>query len=143
MIYTPMTKKALKLCFEGHKEQLDKSGLPYVFHPFHLAEQMNDEQTTIVALLHDICEDTETTVEELREMGFSESVLAAIELMTHAPDVPYMDYVKRLKENPIARAVKLADLRHNSDMTRLETITDYDIERCEKYKRAIELLLLP
>ena len=140
MIYTPMTKVALKLCFEAHKEQTDKSGMPYVFHPFHLAEQMTDEETTVVALLHDVIEDSAYTVADLREMGFSERVLDAVALMTHTPDVPYMEYVAQIKTNPIARAVKLADLRHNSDMSRLDSITPYDKVRAEKYKRAIALL---
>lgn len=140
MIYTKMTKVALKLCFDAHKDQTDKSGMPYVFHPFHLAEQMKDEATTIVALLHDVVEDTDYTIEDLRKMGFSEEVLEAITLMTHAPEVPYMDYVARIKTNPIARAVKLADLRHNSDSTRLEVLTEFDLRREEKYKKAILLL---
>lgn len=140
MIYTSMTKKALKLCFETHKEQTDKSGMPYVFHPFHLAEQMSDEETTVVALLHDCIEDSDRTLDDLREMGFGEKIIEAIALMTHDPDVPYMDYVAQIKANPIARTVKLADLRHNSDMSRLDSITPYDQERAEKYKKAIELL---
>ncbi len=140
MIYTTMTKIALKLCFETHKDQLDKSGMPYVFHPFHLAEQMTDEETTIVALLHDVVEDSDRTIDDLREMGFGENVLEAITLMTHDPEVPYMDYVANLKTNRIAKAVKLADLRHNSDMSRLDSVTPYDMIRAEKYKKAIELL---
>ena len=140
MIYTPMTKTALKLCFEAHKDQIDKSGMPYVFHPFHLAEQMADENTTIVALLHDVIEDTEYTLDDLRKFGFAEDVLSAISLMTHADDVPYMEYVVKIKTNPIAKAVKLADLKHNSDMSRLDRITQIDDERAKKYKQAIELL---
>ena len=140
MIYTPMTKKALKLCFEAHKDQLDKSGMPYVFHPFHLAEQMTDEKTTIVALLHDVVEDTDYTQDDLRGMGFPEDVLEAIALMTHADGVPYMEYVAAIKTNPIAKAVKLADLKHNSDMTRLEQITSWDEARAEKYRNAMALL---
>lgn len=140
MIYTPMTKIALKLCFEAHKDQIDKSGMPYVFHPFHLAEQMADENTTIVALLHDVIEDTEYTLDDLRKFGFAEDVLSAISLMTHADDVPYMEYVEKIKTNPIAKAVKLADLKHNSDMSRLDRITQIDEERAKKYKQAIELL---
>lgn len=140
MIYTPMTKIALKLCFEAHKDQIDKSGMPYVFHPFHLAEQMADENTTIVALLHDVIEDTEYTLDDLRKFGFAEDVLSAISLMTHADDVPYMEYVVKIKTNPIAKAVKLADLKHNSDMSRLDRITQIDEERAKKYKQAIELL---
>lgn len=140
MIYTAKTKIALKLCFEAHKDQVDKSGMPYVFHPFHLAEQMKDEDTTIVALLHDVVEDTEYTIEDLREKGFGEKVIEAIRLMTHDPSVPYMEYVAQIKTNPIAKAVKLADLKHNSDTTRLETITPKDEKRAEKYREAIKLL---
>ena len=140
MIYTPMTKIALKLCFEAHRDQIDKSGMPYVFHPFHLAEQMTDEKTTVVALLHDVVEDTEYTIDDLKNMGFSEDILSAIALMTHDDSVPYMEYVAQIKADPIAKAVKLADLRHNSDLSRLDKVTSYDLERAEKYKKAIELL---
>ena len=142
MIYTKMTKKALKLAFEAHKDQLDKSGLPYVFHPFHLAEQMPDEDSTVAALLHDVAEDTDYTVEDLREMGFPPQVCDALVLLTHDPAVPYMDYVANLKNDPIARAVKLADLRHNSDMSRMEPgqIDEWALRRAEKYRAAIALL---
>lgn len=140
MIYTPQTKRALKLCFEAHRNQEDKSGMPYVFHPFHLAEQMTDEATTITALLHDVVEDTDYTLEDLRAMGFPPEALDAIELMTHDPAVPYLDYVAKIKTNPIARTVKLADLRHNSDLTRLDAVDDQALARVEKYHRAIQLL---
>ena len=140
MIYTDMTKKALKLCFAAHKDQTDKSGMPYVFHPFHLAEQMPDEETTIVALLHDVVEDTPYTLDDLREMGFSEKVLAALTLMTHDKSIPYMDYVAKIKENKIAMTVKLADLKHNSDLSRLDTVDEKALKRIEKYRQAIALL---
>ena len=140
MIYTPMTKTALKLCFEAHKDQTDKSGLPYVFHPFHLAEQMPDEKTTVVALLHDVIEDTDYTLDDMKNMGFSDDILSAIALMTHDDGVPYMEYVALIKKNPIAKMVKLADLRHNSDMSRLDKVTAHDRERAEKYKKAIKFL---
>ena len=140
MIYTPKTKQALKLCFEAHKEQTDKSGLPYVFHPFHLAEQMETEDTTVVALLHDVMEDTACTPEDLRAMGFPAPVLEALRLLTHREDTPYLDYVAALKHDPIARAVKLADLRHNSDLTRLDVIDDLALARAEKYRAALALL---
>ena len=140
MIYTNMTKKALKLCFDVHKEQVDKSGLPYVFHPFHLAEQMDTEETTVVALLHDVVEDSELTLDDLRQMGFGDAVIAALALLTHDPAVEYMDYVRAIKDNPIARAVKLADLRHNSDLTRLDTVDEKALARREKYLQAMTLL---
>lgn len=140
MIYTDKTKKALKLCFDAHKDQVDKSGLPYVFHPFHLAEQMQDENTTIAALLHDVVEDTDYTLDDLRAMGFGDEVVEALSYMTHDPSVPYMEYVKRIRENEIARKVKLADLKHNSDITRLNHIDQQALERVEKYAQAIRLL---
>lgn len=142
MIYTSQTKKALKLCFESHKNQLDKSGMPYVFHPFHLAEQMQDEVTTVVALLHDVVEDTDCTFDNLREMGFAEEVINALELLTHEEGVPYMDYVEKIKTNPVAKAVKLADLAHNSDLSRLEPdeIDEYALNRNKKYAEAMRIL---
>ena len=140
MIYTEMTKKALKLSFEAHKNQVDKSGMPYVFHPFHLADQMTDEATTCVALLHDIVEDTNYTINDLLSLGFDGEIVDAVALMTHDKSVPYMHYIGEIAKNPIARTVKLADLKHNSDLSRLNTITDKDIKRIEKYKSAIELL---
>lgn len=140
MIYTPNTKKAMKLCFEAHKDQTDKSGMPYVFHPFHLAEQMETEETTIVALLHDVVEDTDYTLKDLTDMGFGESVIEALSLLTHDDEVEYMDYVRAIKENPIATAVKLADLRHNSDLSRMDEITEKVLERREKYLKALAFL---
>ena len=140
MIYTPDTKKAIRLCFEAHKDQTDKSGLPYVFHPFHVAEQMTDEKTTVTALLHDVIEDTDYTIEDLRQMGFEENVLEALSLMTHDKNTPYLAYVRKIKGNPIARQVKLADLKHNSDLTRLDVIDEKSLARVEKYREAIRIL---
>lgn len=140
MIYTPDTKKAMKLCFEAHKDQVDKSGTPYVFHPFHLAEQMKDEISTIAALLHDVVEDTDHTLQDLEAMGFPREAIEAVGLLTHDPSVPYNEYVAAIKTNPVAKAVKLADLCHNSDTTRLDKITDKDIARKERYAKAISFL---
>ena len=142
MIYTPLTKKALRLCFDSHKEQTDKTGMPYVFHPFHLAEQMDDEISTVCALLHDVVEDTDTTFEDLGDMGFPGEVIEVLKLLTHTDGVPYMDYVERISSNQIATKVKIADLTHNSDLTRMspDEIDDYALKRNEKYKAALKLL---
>ena len=140
MIYTDKTKKAMKLCFKAHKDQVDKSGMPYMFHPFHVAEQMKDETTTIIALLHDVVEDTKYTLDDIAAMGFGKDVVDALALMTHDKNVPYLDYVAKIKDNPIARKVKLADLAHNSDPTRLDVIDEKVKERLEKYKKARALL---
>ena len=139
MIYTDLTKKALKISFSAHKDQVDKSGMPYVYHPFHLAEQMDDEYSTCVALLHDVVEDTDMTLDELSEI-FPKEVTDAIAMMTHDDSVPYLDYVKEIKNNPIAAKVKLADLKHNSDLTRLDVVDDKVLERVEKYDKAIKIL---
>ena len=140
MIYTPLTKKALLISFNAHKNQVDKSGMPYVYHPFHLAEQMDNEFTTCVALLHDVVEDTDITLDDLKAQGFPREVTDAIVLMTHNDAVPYLDYVAEIKDNPIACAVKLADLKHNSDLTRLEYVDSKALERAEKYRKAIRIL---
>ena len=140
MIYTPKTKMALKLCFAAHKEQMDKSGMPYVFHPFHLAEQMQSEEQTIVALLHDVVEDTEYTLGDLAAMGFGPAVIDALALLTHDDATAYMDYVRAIKKNPIAKAVKIADLKHNSDLSRLDAVDEKALARVEKYARARKML---
>lgn len=140
MIYTSQTKKALKLCFEAHKHQTDKCGLPYVFHPFHVAEQMTSEDTTVVALLHDVVEDTQYTLNDLEKMGFRETVIAALALLTHEKSLPYLKYVWQIRGNPVARAVKQADLQHNSDLSRLDCVTEKDKTRVLKYKMASAIL---
>jgi (p)ppGpp synthase/HD superfamily hydrolase len=143
LIYTDLTKKALLISFNAHKNQVDKSGMPYVYHPYHVAEQMKSEISTCVALLHDVVEDTDITLDDLKAQGFPDEVINALSLLTHKKNIPYMDYVKAIKENPIATEVKLADLGHNSDYTRigkLETLTEADRKRLAKYNKAILLL---
>lgn len=140
MIYTAHTKHAMRLAYEAHHGQVDKDGLPYIYHPLHLAEQMPDEITTIAALLHDTVEDTNLTIDDLRAEGFPAEAIEAVRRLTHEDSVPYLDYIRALRDNPIAVTVKLADLVHNSDLTRMSTITDKDLERREKYQKAINIL---
>lgn len=139
MIYTSNTRKAMNIAYNAHIGQVDKSGVPYIYHPIHLAEQMETEEECIVALLHDTVEDTNVTFEDL-EKEFSSTIIDAVKLLTHDEATPYTEYVKNIKENPMAKKVKLADLRHNSDMTRKEEITDRDRKRNERYKEAIKIL---
>lgn len=140
MIYTKNTKKALRLCYEAHNGQLDKGGAPYVFHPMHLAEQMTTEDATIVALLHDVVEDTKYTLADIAALGFGNNVIEALALLTHDKSVSYNDYIAEIKSNDIAKQVKLADLAHNADLTRLNVITEKDIARREKYLASIRTL---
>ena len=113
-----MTIKAMKLAYDAHLGQFDHSNVPYIFHPYHLAEQMDDEICCTVALLHDVVEDTDITIEDLKA-EFPPEVTDAVLLLTHDRDVDYFDYVRAIKENPVAKKVKLADLNHNSDESRL------------------------
>jgi len=140
MIYTPMTRKAMKIAYDAHAGQADKTGIPYIYHPIHLAESMSDENSVITALLHDVAEDTNITIDDLAREGFHEDILTALTLLTHNPAEEYMDYISRLSTCPLARRVKLADLRHNSDVTRLDSIDEKTARRLEKYSRAIRLL---
>ena len=142
MIYTHLTNEAMKIAYRAHHGQTDKGGIPYIFHPYHLAEQMTDEYTACVALLHDVVEDTDVTPEQLAEI-FPKEVVEAVALMTHNDDTPYLDYVARIASNPIAKAVKLADLLHNSDKSRLEDQSNNAdaLKRWEeKYSKALQIL---
>lgn len=140
MIYTDGTRKAMIIAYYAHQNQVDKSGVPYVFHPIHLAEQMDTEKECIVALLHDTVEDSDVTFEDL-EKDFSREVVQAVKLLTHNPEVDYLDYVRAIKDNPIAKKVKLADLHHNSDLTRLTNPSEKILDKIEnKYRKAIEIL---
>ena len=142
MLYTPLTCKALSLAYRAHHGQLDPCGVPYVFHPFHLAEQMEDELTTCAALLHDVVEDTSVTFEELAAQ-FPPEVVDTLRCLTHGEDEDYESYLLRVKANPVALKVKLADLAHNMDESRHCTgnIPEERIIRWrEKYKRAMAVL---
>ena len=140
MLYTAMTRRAMRIAYAAHAGQTDKSGVPYIFHPIHVAEQMHTETETVVALLHDVLEETAVTREELSAAGFSSQVLTALESLTRGRNEDYLEYIRRLAPNPLARTVKLADLDHNADPSRLETLTPKDAARLEKYRKAIALL---
>ena len=143
MIYTELTKKAMEVAYNAHHGQFDKGDSPYIFHPLHLAEQMDDEISTCAALLHDVVEDTGVTFGDL-EKEFPQEVMEVLRLLTHDDDEDYYEYVARLKHNPIAKKIKLADIAHNSDQTRLIGSDKDNPETREyfrrKYAKAIEIL---
>ena len=140
MLYTPLTKKALKLAYAAHAGQVDKAGMPYIFHPYEVALQVQTEEEDCAALLHDVVEDTDWRMEDLRAAGFPETVLEAVQLLTHDPAVPYLDYVRALCGNPIAVAVKRADLHHNSERTRFDADSPDIEKRLQKYAAAEAVL---
>ena len=141
MIYNSNVKNAMKLMYEKHKGQVDKAGYPYVFHPLHVAEQMDDEKTIITALLHDVVEDTNTTFKDLKDYGIADDVIEALKLLTHNPNDDYFEYVRKISKNPIARKVKIKDLEHNMDLSRLDKIDTVDLERLYKYKSCHNFLV--
>ena len=141
--YTPRTKKAMQIAFSIHRDQCDKGGLPYIYHPVHIAEQMDTEDEICVALLHDVMEDSSMRPEDLRREGFSDRIITALLLLTHKENIPYREYIAAIKTNPLAAKIKLADLRHNTDISRLETIDEKVKCRLQKYQESISLLQEP
>ena len=113
MVYTPLTCKAMQIAYTAHHGQVDKAGMPYIFHPMHLAESMEDEISCCAALLHDTVEDTDITFADL-EAEFPAEVMDVLKLLTHKEGTDYFDYVRSIKGNPVAVKVKLADLAHNT-----------------------------
>ena len=124
----------------AHLGQTDKAGNPYITHPVAVAAGVEGEDAKIVALLHDTVEDTFVTIRTLREL-FGDTVADAVDCLTRRENEDYFAYVRRAGANPIARTVKLSDLAHNMDMSRLPIVTEKDWIRLEKYKTAREILL--
>ena len=140
MINTKLTRKAMIIAYNAHKNQVDKSGVPYIYHPIHVAEQMDTEEECVVALLHDVVEDTNVTFKQLGEV-FSKEIIDILKLLTKKKEIDYYEYINKIKENAVARKAKIADIKHNLDRSRLDVITDKDIKREEKYKKALSILM--
>lgn len=140
MLYSKKIKQAMKIAYKAHDGQYDKNGYPYIHHPFHLAEQMETEEEIIVALLHDVVEDSKISIKQLKEAGFSDEVITAVSLLTKPKETDYFDYIRRISSDPIAKKVKMADLMHNRDLSRLSRVTEKDWQRAKKYEKAYNLL---
>ena len=134
------SEKAYKIAKKAHLGQVDKAGEAYIKHPEKVASFVKTDEEKAVAYLHDVIEDTELTLEDLNEYGFSKEVIEAVDIITKKRGEDYQSYLNSVKNNKLARAVKLADLRHNSDLTRLTKVTEKDIKRKEKYQKAIDFL---
>ena len=132
--------RAIQLAKQHHEGQTDKAGKPYIEHPLRVMNQVESEEEKIVAVLHDIVEDTDISLDDLRNEGFSEKVVSAVECLTKQDGENYDSYIERISFNPLAVKIKLADLEDNSDLTRLPEVTDKDLERIEKYDKALEKL---
>lgn len=131
---------ALRIAANAHEGQTDRAGKPYILHPLRVAMALSSDDEIVTALLHDVMEDSDYGEEELSRAGIPCHIMEALRLLTHDKAESYMDYVRRIKGNELARAVKIADLRHNSDLGRLPEITEKDVARAEKYKQALSIL---
>ena len=131
---------ALAIAKKAHAGQVDKAGIDYIQHPLYVASQVKTEQEKAVALLHDVIEDSDVTVDDLLVSGLSNEVVTAVQILTKKKGQNYQEYLEKVKSNNLARVVKLADLKHNSDLSRLKSVTDTDYERVKKYKNAIYYL---
>ena len=148
-IYIPadqkeLIKKAFDLAYDAHSGQKRGSGEPYITHPVAVACKLAkihlDHETIMAGLLHDVVEDSGVTLEKLEACGFPDDVVDAIDLLTHNSRMPYMDYIKMIKRNALARKVKLADLKHNSDLSRIDHFNEHTFERIAKYNKALKYL---
>ncbi|MBQ7102516.1 MAG: GTP pyrophosphokinase [Anaerotignum sp.] len=131
-----MLEKARRIAEEAHQGQADKGGMPYILHPVRVMQNCETEEEKITALLHDVLEDSDYTLEELRKEGFSEEILNALICLTHREGEDYMDYIERICGNPLAVRVKYADLQDNMDLSRIPHPTEKDFFRLKKYKKA-------
>lgn len=136
---TKHLEKAIRIAVNAHYGQNDKGGEPYIFHPLRVMDACRSLEAKIVAILHDVVEDTDVEMESLA-LEFPTKIIDALKLLTHRPDVAYLDYIEKIKENPISREVKIEDLKDNSNTSRLTHITDEDVERLKKYDIALKRL---
>jgi len=133
-------ERAIAIAVDAHRGQKDKSSAPYILHPLRVMARVDTEAEKIVAVLHDVVEDTDWTFDDLRKEGFSQEVIQAIDCVTKRVGEPYEDFVKRSASNPLARRVKIADLEDNMDIRRIKTVTAQDMERFNKYLCAWQYL---
>ena len=129
-------QRAIEIAVLAHRGQMQRNGLPYVLHPFTLMLQMDSVTTQIIAVLHDVVEDSDWTLEDLAAEGFSPDIIAALDCLTHRPDERYEDYIERLILNPLAREVKRADLVDNMNIERIPELSDRDLKRLHRYHKA-------
>ena len=137
---SPSLEDVISIALQAHRGQVDKAGQPYICHPLRLMLQMETMEERMTAVLHDTVEDSDVTIADLQSAGLSDEVVQAIELLTHQDGVDYYEYIAQIKANPLARKVKLADLRDNMNLARIASPTDKDRKRLEKYQKAVEFL---
>ncbi|MCP3772306.1 GTP pyrophosphokinase [Paenibacillus sp. MZ04-78.2] len=137
----PDLTKAILIATAAHQAQLDKGNQPYILHPLRLMLQAPDNDSRIVAVLHDVIEDSDMTMEALRQEGFAEHLLEALDCLTRRENESYNRFLQRIKPNALARFVKLLDLEDNRDVRRIKNLSEKDFARLQKYEKAVDYLL--
>ncbi|VAW94449.1 Guanosine-3',5'-bis(Diphosphate) 3'-pyrophosphohydrolase [hydrothermal vent metagenome] len=136
-----LLNKAVSIAKFAHQGQVDKAGVDYINHPIRVMNAVDDVKEKIVAVLHDVVEDSDITLEDLRKQGFEDDVVIAVGCLTKVPGETYEQFIGRVKSNSLARNVKLQDLKDNMDLSRLDKVSEKDLNRVEKYKHAVTILL--
>ena len=134
-------EKAISIAAQAHEGQRDKAGAPYILHPLRVMMKMATEAEQITAVLHDVVEDTDWTMEQLQQEGYNREILDALDCLARRDGEEYGDFIKRVKQNPLSVKVKIADLEDNLNVSRLKEVTEADATRFEKYKLALRILV--
>ena len=142
VIVTPTLEDAIVLATDAHRDQKDRNDEPYIMHPLRVAAQLWGYDERMVAVLHDVIEDTDVTLDDLRKAGYTDQIVDAVDAISKRKDVdePYSRYIRRVRENPLATKVKIADLRDNANLDRLPKVEAYDLRRLDRYNRALQFL---
>ena len=131
---------AIDLSQYAHEGQVDKAGQPYFLHVQAVADGVDTDELKTIAYLHDVCEDTPFGIDDLTELGFPDEIVQSVRVLTRAKGIPYNEYIEQVKQDDNARKVKISDLRHNMDISRIPEPTDADYRRLEKYQKALDYL---
>lgn len=135
-----LIEKSLEIALQAHAGQTDKAGRPYILHPLRIMARMVTTEELSVALLHDVLEDSEWTVEALLQAGIPQTVVDAVQCLTKVPGEDYEQFIQRVRSNPLASKIKQADIEDNIDVLRLDSLAEEDIERVKKYHAAWNVL---
>lgn len=131
---------AIDLSQYAHEGQVDKAGQPYFLHVKAVADGVDTDELKTIAYLHDVCEDTPFGLDDLTELGFPDEIVQSVRVLTRAKGIPYNEYIEQVKQDDNARKVKISDLKHNMDLSRIPEPTEADYRRLEKYKKALDYL---
>lgn len=134
-------ESAILIAIKAHQNQVDKGGLPYILHPLRIMIKMQTDEEMIVALLHDVVEDSEISLKDISKYEFDKKIMSALKVLTYSTNQNYEDYIKKISKNKLARKIKIADLTDNMNLNRLPYLNKKDFERIKKYHKALKYLL--